>query len=68
MRIICEGLFQREHRHMTKLSIPLYKHSTNGYHLNILRIIAIVYHLYIESGLYNLAYAKVKVGPIKWNF
>ena len=54
MRIICEGLFQREHRQMTKLSIPLYKHSTNGYHLNILRIIAIVYHLYIESGLYNL--------------
>ena len=39
--------------------IPLCKNSTDRYHLNILRIIVIIYHIYIEYELYNLSYTKI---------
>ena len=51
-----------------KMFIPLCKNTNDRYHFNIMRIIAIIYHIYIESELYNLAYGKVKVGPIKYIF
>ena len=41
---------------MTKLLIRLCKHSNDRYCLKILRIIAIIYHFYIECELYNLVY------------
>ena len=48
--------------------MPLCKHYINRYHLNMLIIIYIIYHIYIGSELYNLVYGKIKVGSIKWNF
>ena len=56
MRVICASLFQRQHKQMPKTFIPLYEYSTDRYHLNILRIFTIIYHVYIECKLYNLAY------------
>ena len=41
---------------MTKLLIPLCKNFNESFHLNILIIIAISYHLYIGCELYHLAY------------
>ena len=40
---------------MRKTFIPLCKKSTDRYHFNILRIITLIYHMYIEYELYNLA-------------
>ena len=41
---------------MRKILIPLCKNSTDRYHLNILRIISIVYHLYSECEWYKFAF------------
>ena len=43
---------------MIKMLIPLCVKSTDIYHLNILMIIEIIYHIYIEWELNNLAYNK----------
>ena len=58
MRVICDSIFQRQHKLMTKLLIPLCKHSSDRYHFNILRIVAIIYQIHIESESYNLAYGE----------
>ena len=49
--------------------IPLCKRSPVIYYLNLLRIITLVYHMYIEYGLYNLEYTGfyMKVNPYKEN-
>ena len=39
--------------------IPLCKNNNERYHFNILRIINIIYHIYIESEFYQLAYGTV---------
>ena len=41
-----------------KMLIPLRTHSSDRYHFNVLIIIAIIYPIYIESGLYNLSYGE----------
>ena len=48
--------------------IPLFKNSSDRYHFNILIIIAIIYQIYIDSELCNVAYKKIKVVSIKLNF
>ena len=53
MRVVCDHIFKRKHQQMTKILIPLCKNYTDRYHLNILRIIAIVYHIYIEFEFYS---------------
>ena len=53
MRVICNSLFQRENKHITKLLITLGKHFTYRYHFNILISISIIYHFYIVCELYN---------------
>ena len=58
MRVICAKLFQSHHQQMTKILISLCKQSTDIYNFNILRIITIIYHIYIECELYNLVYKK----------
>ena len=68
MRFIWERIFQRQHLLMTKIMIPLFKHSIDRYNSNILIIIAIIHNIYTESELYNLPYGKIKVGFLKWNF
>ena len=54
MIVICESVFQAQQWSMNKMLIPLYKNTSDIYHLNILIIIAIICHIYIESELYNL--------------
>ena len=49
MRLIFDIIFQRKHQQMIKTLINLNKHSSEIYYLNILIIIAIIYHIYIES-------------------
>ena len=58
MRITCNSISERQHKHMRQILIPLCKNPTDIYHLNILRIIKIIYHLYIGCEFYNLEYTK----------
>ena len=67
MRVIYDNIIQRKHLITTKMVMPLGKHPTDRYHLNMLIIIYIIYYIYIESELYKLVYRKIKVGSIKWN-
>ena len=46
---------------MVEIFIPLCKNSTNRYPLNILTIITLIYHMYIEYKLYNLSFNKTPV-------
>ena len=46
--VICVSLFQNQHQQMIKILIVLCKHPTVIYHFNTLRIISIIYHIYIE--------------------
>ena len=56
--LTCSGLSERQYEQMRKRFIPLCKKSIGRYHLNILRIITLIYHMYIEYELYNLTYNK----------
>ena len=67
MWIICDSIFGRQHNQIRKILIPLCKKSTYRYHLNILRIVSIVYHIYIECELYNLAYTRIWMWYMKMN-
>ena len=60
-KLICDHKFQKQHKQTRKILILLCKNSTDRYHLNILRIITIIYHIYIECESYNLAYKKPKL-------
>ena len=60
MRMTCFDLFKRKYKQMRKILIPLCIKSHDRYYFNILRIITIFYHLYIEHEIYNLAYNKNK--------
>ena len=58
MRPKVSTLSQRQYIQMRFFIIPLCKKSTDRYHLNILRIIPLIYHMFIEYELYNLTYNK----------
>ena len=60
MRGICDHIYQRHHKQTRNILIPLCKNYTEIYHFNILRIITIIDHIYIECELYNMAYTKKK--------
>ena len=62
-----KGYFKRKMK-MKKMLVPLCKNIRDRYHSNILRTIAIIYHIYIESELYNLAYEKNQSWPHKMEF
>ena len=55
MRVTCAKLFQIQHQQMKKVLIPLRKYFTERYYLNIFRIIAVIYHIYIGCEIYNFA-------------
>ena len=55
MIVIRVSLFQCQHTQITKLFITFCKYSTEIYHFNLLISITIIYHIYIECELYNLA-------------
>ena len=56
IRLTCSDLFERKYKQMREIFIPLCKKSAERYQLNILRIITLIYHMYLEYKLYNLAY------------
>ena len=60
MRVTCERIFQRQHLTNKKQLIPLCKNTIERYHFNILIIINIIYHIYIESELYQLEYGRAQ--------
>ena len=60
MIMTCFDLFKRQYKQMKNSFIPLCIESHDRYYFNILRIITIFYHLYIEYEIYNLAYNKNK--------
>ena len=60
--LTCSGLFERHYKQMRKIFILLCKNLTDKYHLNISRIITLIYHIFIEYESYNLAYNKT-LGP-----
>ena len=59
MRVIYDSTIQIQHQIITKLSIPFINIAVT-YIIWILRIIAIIYHIYIECELYNLAYVNIQ--------
>ena len=54
----CDSIFARQHKQTRKILITSCKYSNDRYHLIKLRLITIIYHIYIECEWYNLAYIK----------
>ena len=48
IRLTYSGLFERQYKQMIKIFITLCKNSTERYSSNILRIITLINHMYIE--------------------
>ena len=62
-RMTCYALFKIKYVHVSKHFISLCKNSPNRHHLNQLSIITLIYTMYIEYALYNLAYRKYAFSP-----
>ena len=58
MRMACSQLFGGQYKPMRTLFIPLCHNSHDRYSYNILIIITLLYHLYIQYEMYNLKYNK----------
>ena len=56
--VTCERIFQRQHLTMKTMLVTLCKNTSERYHFNILIFINILYHIYVESELYQLAYGR----------
>ena len=56
MTVISVHIFQRQNKQMRKMLIPLCNNSTDIYHLNVLRVFNIIYHMYIKCESYYLEY------------
>ena len=65
MTVTCENKFQTQHLTILKTLIPLCKYTSDRWNFNLWGIIAVIYHIYIESGLYNLLYGKNQVWVYK---
>ena len=53
IRDTCAQLFIEKYIQLRKIIIPLCINSTDSYYFNLLRIIAVFYHLYIKHEIYN---------------
>ena len=56
MRYSCDKLFRGQYIHLRKLFIPLCLNSPDRHSFNLLRIITLLYNIYIEYEIYNLSY------------
>ena len=61
MRDTCDQLFSGKYMHLMKLFIPLCLKSPDRYYFNILRIITLFYHMYLEYEIYNLTQKKLSM-------
>ena len=59
MRYNCDQLFRGQYIHLMKLFIPLCLESPDRYYFNILRVITLFYHMYLEYEIYNLTQRKI---------
>ena len=60
MRDKCNDIHIKQSKHLSKIFTPLCLKSHDGYYFNILRMITICYHLYVENSIYSMAYNKKK--------
>ena len=60
MRSVCRELFREQYIQLRTLLIPLCLDSHDRSYFNILRMITILYHMYIEHETYQMAYKKVQ--------
>ena len=51
-----------------EIMMPLCKNTSEIYHINILIVINIIYHIYIEIKLYQLAYRRGQIYQIQNQF
>ena len=58
MRDTCDEIHRKQYKQLITLFIPLFLESHNRYYFNILRMIALFYHLYIDYEIYAMAYFK----------
>ena len=56
MRYTCDQLFRGKYIQLSTILIPLCLKSTGRYSFNMLSIIKMFYHMYIEYEMYNFAY------------
>ena len=61
MRDTCAQLFVGKYKQLRKRFIHFCLNSPDIYYFNILRIITLVYHMYIDYEIYNLAYNTRKI-------
>ena len=58
MRDTCNEIHRKQFKHLRKLFIPLCLESYYVYYFNILRMINLFYHLYVEHEIYAIEYNK----------
>ena len=54
----CDEIHRKQYKQLTKIFIHLFLESHNRYYFNILRMITLFCHLYIEHEIYSMAYLK----------
>ena len=59
----CHESFREQYIQLRKFFIPFSLGSHDRYYFNILRMITLLYHMYIEHEIYHTAYKKVKNPP-----
>ena len=58
MRYICYEIHRKLYKQLRTLFVTLCLESHDRYYFNILRMITIFHHLYIEHEIYGMAYKK----------
>ena len=60
MRSVCRELSRKQYMQSGKFFITLFLRSPDRYYFNVLIIIKLLYHMYIENEIYHMAYKKVQ--------
>ena len=58
MRDTCDEIQIKQYKKLRRLLIPLFLDLHDRYYLNILRMITLFYHLYIDHERYSMEYFK----------
>ena len=58
MRDTCDDIHGKKYRQLVDFSVPLCLESHDIYYFNILRMITLLYNLYIEHEIYDISYHK----------
>ena len=55
---ICDKIHRKHYKQLRTLFVPLCLESHDKYYFNILRMVNLFYHLYVEHEIYDTAYNK----------